>query len=62
MGGGYIAVECAGFLNAFGKRVHLMNRSIFLRKMDRGMSDYITNQLEEDGVRVYTYSTIESIE
>ena len=31
VGGGYIAVECAGFLNGLGKKVYLANRSTFLR-------------------------------
>ena len=34
IGGGYIAVECAGFLNGLGKEVILINRSTFLRSMD----------------------------
>ena len=34
VGGGYIAVECAGFLAGIGKKVHLLNRSTFLRSMD----------------------------
>jgi thioredoxin reductase (NADPH) len=34
LGGGYIAVECAGFLKGLGKEVYLANRSTFLRTMD----------------------------
>lgn len=34
VGGGYIAIECAGFLAGIGKTVHLLNRSTFLRTMD----------------------------
>lgn len=34
IGGGYIAIECAGFLNGLGKEVILINRSTFLRSMD----------------------------
>lgn len=34
VGGGYIAIECAGFLAGLGKKVHMLNRSTFLRTMD----------------------------
>lgn len=34
LGGGYIAVECAGFLSGLGNKVHLANRSTFLRTFD----------------------------
>ena len=34
LGGGSIAVECAGFLRGLGKQVYLANRSTFLRTMD----------------------------
>ena len=38
IGGGYIAVECAGFLNGLGKEVVMINRSSFLRVMDDDMA------------------------
>lgn len=41
VGGGYIAVECAGFLAGLGKKVHLLNRSTFLRSMDQDMATKI---------------------
>ena len=41
VGGGYIAVECAGFLAGIGKKVHLLNRSTFLRAMDTDFADKI---------------------
>jgi len=34
IGGGYIALECAGFLSGLGKDVTMINRSTFLRVMD----------------------------
>lgn len=34
IGGGYIAVECAGFLRGLGNEVILANRSSFLRVFD----------------------------
>jgi len=41
VGGGYIAVECAGLLGGLGKRVHLLNRSKFLRAMDADMAERV---------------------
>ena len=41
VGGGYIAVECAGFLAGIGKKVHLLNRSTFLRAMDTDFAERI---------------------
>ena len=50
VGGGYIAVECAGFLAGLGKKVHLLNRSTYLRSMDTDMANKIVEHLEEEGV------------
>ena len=36
LGGGYIAIECAGFLKELGGDVTLINRSNFLRVFDQG--------------------------
>ncbi len=36
LGGGYIAIECAGFLKEIGCDVTLINRSNFLRVFDQG--------------------------
>ena len=60
VGGGYIAVECAGFLNGLGKKVYLANRSTFLRQMDSDMADKIVDELAEDGVHTMTQTTIKS--
>jgi len=54
VGGGYIAVECAGFLNGLGKKVHLANRSTFLRAMDSDMADRIVEELSDNGVNTMT--------
>lgn len=51
VGGGYIAVECAGFLKGLGKEVYLANRSSFLRMMDGDMAEKITEELMDEGVR-----------
>ena len=47
IGGGYIAIECAGFLRGLGKPVHMLNRSSFLRTMDSDMAMRIVSELEE---------------
>lgn len=60
VGGGYIAVECAGFLNGLGKNVHLANRSTFLRSMDSDMAAKIVEELQHEGVNTMTQTTIKS--
>jgi len=54
IGGGYIAVECAGFLNGLGKEVIMINRSTFLRVMDEDMSFRIVDDMASNGVKVMT--------
>ena len=41
LGGGYIAIECAGFLRGLGKQVYIANRSTFLSTMDKDMAGLI---------------------
>lgn len=62
VGGGYIAVECAGFLAGLGKRVHLLNRSTFLRSMDSDMAEKVVETLEEEGIRTHTQSKVLGVE
>jgi len=54
VGGGYIALECAGFLNGLGKDVTMINRSTFLRVMDGDMSERIVKDMEAQGVKALT--------
>ena len=61
VGGGYIAVECAGFLAGLGKKVHLLNRSTYLRSMDTDMANKIVEHLEEEGVQCLTKTTVTSV-
>ncbi len=61
VGGGYIAVECAGFLAGIGKKVHLLNRSTFLRTMDQDMAQKIVEQLEEEGVITHTQTKVKGV-
>jgi len=52
IGGGYIAIECAGFLNGLGKEVVMINRSSFLRVMDDDMAFRIVDEMQAHGVDV----------
>ena len=61
IGGGYIAVECAGFLRGLGKDVYLANRSSFLRSMDNDMAAKITNELVDSGVKTMLKTTVSGI-
>lgn len=54
LGGGYIAIECAGFLAGLGNRVHLANRSTFMRVFDQDIAKRVVEQLEDEGVFTYT--------
>jgi len=60
LGGGYIAIECAGFLNGLVKKVYLANRSSFLRQMDTDMATKIVEELEDHGVQTMTETTVKS--
>lgn len=54
VGGGYIAVELAGMLNAMGVETHLFIRgNTFLRKFDPMVQDTLTSHYEEAGVHVH---------
>ena len=61
VGGGYIAVECAGFINGLGKKVYLANRSTFLRQMDSDMAARIVEELQDDGVETMEQTTVKSV-
>lgn len=51
VGASYIALECAGFLNAFGYDTTVMVRSIFLRGFDQQMADLVAGAIAEKGVK-----------
>lgn len=51
VGASYIALECAGFLNAFGYDTTVMVRSIFLRGFDQQMADMVAAAAAEKGVK-----------
>ena len=60
VGGGYIAVECAGFLKGLGKEVYLANRSTFLRTMDGDMAERITEELMDEGVKAMRQTVVKA--
>ena len=47
VGASYVALECAGFLTAFGYDTTVMVRSIFLRGFDQDMATRIGNHMEK---------------
>lgn len=51
VGASYIALECAGFLAAFGFDVTVMVRSILLRGFDQDMANMIGDYMENHGVK-----------
>lgn len=54
VGGGYIAVELAGVMNAIGVETHLFIRgNTFLRKFDPMIQDVLTQHYEDMGVHVH---------
>ena len=52
IGGGYIAVECAGFLQGMGHPVDMLVRSVVLKKFDRDMISKMVKDIEEKGIRI----------
>ena len=62
IGGGYIALECAGFLNGLGKDVTMINRSTFLRVMDHDMAFRIVDDMETSGVKALTQTVPVNVE
>ena len=61
IGGGYIAIECAGFLRGLGNEVVLANRSSFLRQFDKDMAHKVTEQLEEEGINMMSNAVIKAV-
>ena len=51
VGASYVALECAGFLNAFGYDTTVMVRSILLRGFDQDMANRIGTYMENHGVK-----------
>ena len=51
VGASYVALECAGFLNAFGYDTTVMVRSILLRGFDQDMAERIGSYMENHKVK-----------
>lgn len=51
IGAGYIALECAGFLNGLGNDVTVMVRDKFMRKFDEQCAGQIGELMERRGIR-----------
>ena len=62
VGGGYIALECAGFLNGLGKDVTMINRSVFLRVMDGDLAFKVVDDMEAHGVKALTQTVPVGVE
>lgn len=58
----YIALECAGFLNAFGYDTTVMVRSIFLRGFDQQMAELVAGAAAEKGVKFIQKSVPSAVE
>lgn len=52
VGGGYVAVEIAGFLNGMGYNVSLMTRGDYLRSFDRDMVAFVLKDLQQRKVNI----------
>eukprot|EP00758_Cryptobia_borreli_P006742 Tbor_TRINITY_DN5195_c0_g1::TRINITY_DN5195_c0_g1_i1::g.25794::m.25794/K00384/trxB, TRR; thioredoxin reductase (NADPH) len=62
IGAGYIALECAGFINGFGNEAKVMMRSIPLRGFDRQMSQLVVDSMKKRGVEFIEKSIPKSVE
>ena len=61
IGGGYIGIELAQILAAFGVKVTLVVRSIMLRFMDRDIIDVLLENMQKLGIEVRLNSPHESV-
>jgi thioredoxin reductase (NADPH) len=56
VGGGYIALECAGFLHGIGRSATCMMRSVPLKAMDRDMIDGMVKYMRDSGMELHEYT------
>lgn len=62
VGAGYIAVELAGVMHALGVETHLIVRkNRFLKQVDDGINQLLTEQMQKDGVNIHFETQIESV-
>lgn len=62
VGGGYVALECAGFLSAFNQNVEVLVRSIPLKGFDRDCVHFVMEHLKTTGVKVKEHVEVERVE
>ena len=62
VGGGYVALECGGFIKALGNECHCLVRSIVLRGFDRECCEKIEHYMNHHGVTIKKGVTPASIE
>mmetsp|Transcript_12549 Transcript_12549/g.14366 ORF Transcript_12549/g.14366 Transcript_12549/m.14366 type:complete len:357 (-) Transcript_12549:77-1147(-) len=62
VGGGYIAIECAGFLKEFSNEVILINRTSFLRAFDQTIAGKIMENTIGDNLKAFENSEITDVE
>lgn len=62
VGAGYIGLECAGFLNAFGYDTTVMVRSVPLRGFDQQMAGIVADAMAEKGIKFLQKTIPKSIE
>lgn len=62
VGGSYIALECAGFMHAYGLEVTVAVRSIVLRGFDRLCSEKVALNMQELGVKFQYHNLPQKIE
>lgn len=61
VGGGYIGLECASYLNNLGSKVILTTRNEFMNKFDLQISDKLKFYLKNSGLIFYDNTSILSI-
>jgi len=62
VGASYVALECAGFLTAFGYDTTVMVRSIFLRGFDQDMAERIAGHMKAGGTKFIRNSVPSKLE
>ncbi|MFT4090649.1 MAG: glutathione-disulfide reductase [Asticcacaulis sp.] len=63
VGGGYIAVEFAGVMNALGVKTHLLYRGEhILRPFDHEVREHVTQEMAKKGIEIMTHAEPSALE
>ena len=62
VGGGYVALECAGFLNGLGFETTVMMRSVPLRGFDQQMAEHVVEHMAAEGVEFVRGATLSAVD